>query len=102
MSVVCGPLAGLLFLAAIFSHQALVLSAALFALIASMLASTVIEIWRAWALWHLGAWMGLDGRRHTRAERPGWFRIWLIGHLFVAAALGVAAGYLTQALYLRF
>jgi len=102
VTVLSVPLTVLLFLAAIFSHQAVLFSAALFALIAGMLGNTVVAVWRAWALWQLGAWMGLDGKRHTRGERPGWFWAWLVAHLLVAAVLMVTAGYLARTLYLRF
>jgi hypothetical protein len=102
MAVVGALLTGILFLAALFSHQAVLASAALLALIAGMLGNTVIGVWGAWALWHSGAWMGLDGKRHTRVERPGAFRTLLVGHLFIAVVWGVATSYLTWTLCLRF
>lgn len=88
--------AGVLFLAAIMSHRPVLLSAALLFLIAGTLSRTVVEALRGWMLWNLGAWMGLDGRRHTRLERPGAFRAWLVAHFVVAAVLAGVTVYLAR------
>ena len=86
-------------MAALFSHQALLFAVAMIALITSMLAQALIGVWRAWFLWHSGAWMGLDGKPRSRAERPGWFKTWLTLHVLLAGVTGGAAGYLTWALF---
>jgi hypothetical protein len=101
MTALSAPVAGFLFVAALFSHQAVLVSAALLALIVGMLGLTAIELWRSWALWRSGAWMGLDGKRHARVERPGRYRTWLMAHLLLSVVWGAASGYLSWILYLR-
>ncbi|MDP1632472.1 MAG: hypothetical protein Q8L66_13735 [Caulobacter sp.] len=97
--VLSGAMSGILFVVALFSHQALLFAVALIALITSMLAHALIEVWRAWFLWHSGAWTGLDGKPCSRAERPGWFKTWLTMHVLFAGVTGGVAAYLTWALF---
>lgn len=88
-----------LFVAPTFSHKALLFTAALIALNTNMLASALIEGWRAWLLWHTSAWTGFDGKPRSRAERPWWFATWLTVHVVFAGVYGCAAGFLTWALF---
>ncbi|MDP1737604.1 MAG: hypothetical protein Q8L23_09195 [Caulobacter sp.] len=97
--VLSGAVSVILFVASLFSHQALLFTVALIALITSMLAQALIIVWRAWFLWHSGAWMGLDGKPRSRAERPGWFKTWLAMHVLYAGVTGGVAAYLTWTLF---
>jgi hypothetical protein len=78
-------------LAALFSRQAILGRAALTALIATLAANALIEVLRARMLWRAGAWIGMDGVRLTRAERPRMFRVWLGVHLLSAVICAGAA-----------
>ena len=89
----------ILFVASTFSHQVLLFSAALIALITNMLAHAFIGGWRAWFLWHSGAWTGFDGKPRSRAERPGWFTTLLTMHVLLAGVYGSAAGFLTWVMF---
>ena len=71
--LLCVPLDVILLFAGILFQQAMLFRGALMVLIISMFAHAIDEVCRAWLLWTLGAWMGLDGQSHSRAERPGRF-----------------------------
>ena len=90
--------ASILFLAALFSRMHVLGTAALLALIASVLAIAVVEAWQAYALFDLGRWTTLGKKQASRAEQPGWFWAHVSMHLGLAAICGGAAGYLTWAL----
>jgi hypothetical protein len=81
-------------LAATFSHHAEFAKPAILALAGSVGANAVVEGLRAWMLRRVGAWMGMDGVRRTRAERPRMFRLWLGAHLIAAVIQAGAAGFL--------
>jgi hypothetical protein len=91
-------LAGVLFLAALFSRQGMIGKAAAVALVICFVGAAITEACLTWARWRSGAWIGLDGMRRTRAERPGWFRTWVATHMLAAAGLACAAGFLSWSL----
>jgi hypothetical protein len=90
--------AGILFLAALFSHQAVLFTAAFIALICSLAGTAVTKVWHAWSLCHAGAWTGLNGKLMTRADQPARFNWLLAINLVSAAGYGAVAGYLTSTL----
>ena len=98
LALVC---TGILALAAVFSRQAFLATAALGALVACALANSVIEMWRSYFLWHTGAWAGLSGQRFTREQQPARFVIWTTMHLLIAMVWVSVAGYLTWTLSQR-
>jgi hypothetical protein len=93
-----GLLAGVLFLAGLFSQRPMLFTAALIALIASLLGFAAVGACRAWLLSHLGVWTGLNGKRFSRAERPGWFKALLATHIIIAAVWAGVASFLTWVL----
>jgi len=96
LGVLC---AGLFFWAALFSQRRPFFYAALVALIISLLGRAVTEAFGAWSLSRSGAWAGLDGKRHSRAEQPGGFKARLAIQVLVVAVFAGAACYLTWTLY---
>jgi hypothetical protein len=98
LALVC---TGILALAAVFSHQAILGTAALGALVTCAFANGVIEMWRSYFLWHTGAWAGLGGQRFTREQQPARFVIWTTIHLLIAMVWVGGAGYLTWTLAQR-
>jgi len=86
-------------LAGIFSHQAVLGTAALLAFIVMGAANSVIEVWRAHFLWQCGAWAGMNGERRTRDQQPARFAMYLTLHtLFAAIWMGVT-GFLAWTLF---
>lgn len=81
-------------LAGAFSHHAEFEKPAILALAGAVGANGVVESFRACMLWRIGAWMGMDGMRRTRAERPGMFKVWLVTHLLAAVVLASVALFL--------
>ena len=92
---------GVLALAAIFSHQAVLATAAHATVVICVFANGVIEAWRSYFLWYSGAWGGLGGQRLTREQQPTRFLILLALHLLLAVIWMSAAGYLAWALLQR-
>jgi hypothetical protein len=90
-----GLLAGILFLAALFSRQAILARAALMALSISVLGQAVSQAWRAWWLWRSGSWVGLSGERISRDQQPGRFKVWLTTHALLTVIYMTACAYLT-------
>jgi hypothetical protein len=90
---------GVLALAAIFSHQAVLGTAALIALITCGAANSVIEGWRAHFLWQSGAWAGLHGERRSRDQQPARFAMYLALHTLLAAIWMGVSGYLAWTLF---
>jgi hypothetical protein len=87
-------LAVMLGLGAVFWHKQSLVTAALFALIASMLANAAAEGWRAYVLCRSGTWTSLDGKQVARAQQPSKFRTWVMLHLVFAAIWTSGAGVL--------
>ncbi|HEX2818126.1 MAG TPA: hypothetical protein VHN39_17160 [Phenylobacterium sp.] len=98
LALVC---TGILALAAVFYHQAILGTAALGALVTCGFANGVIEMWRGYFLWHTGAWAGLSGQRFTREQQPARFVVWITMHLLIAMVWIGVAGYLTGTLAQR-
>jgi hypothetical protein len=92
-------LAGALFLGALFSHRHVLVTAALIALITSLLANAATEGWRAYALFSTGRWTKLNGSPASRNDQPSHFWAWLSLHAVVAAVWCSVAGYLTWSVF---
>jgi len=101
VSVLGVILAGVLFLAALFSHRREFATAAVIALIASLVGNATIAGWRAYVLFTSGSWTTLDGRRASREEQPTKFATWLTLHGLFAAVWSAAAGFLTWTMLAR-
>ena len=82
--VLGGVLAGILFLAALFSSQTNLARAAMVALSMSLLGGAASQALGAWALWRSGYWRGLNGERISRDQQPGRFRVWLTMHILLS------------------
>lgn len=98
LALVC---AGVLALAAAFSHQAILGTVALGALVIGGFANGVIEMWRGYFLLRTGAWTGLGGQRLTRQQQPARFAIWIALHMLFAVVWIGVSGYLTGTLVQR-
>jgi hypothetical protein len=86
-------------LAGILSHQAVLGTAALIAVIVGGAANAVIEVWRAHFLWRSGAWASMNGERRTRDQQPARFAIYLTLHTLFAAIWGGVCGFLAWTLF---
>jgi hypothetical protein len=83
--VLGGVLAGILFLAALFSRQPILGRAAVVALSVSIFGLALAQAWRVWWLRRSGSWRGLSGERISRDQQPRQFRVWLTTHLLLVA-----------------
>jgi hypothetical protein len=90
--VLGGLLSGLLFLVALFLHNALIGRAAIVALASSSLGIGVTRGIQAYRLADGGRWAALDGQLTSRSEHPKRFATWLtLLSLFAAIHSAVAA-----------
>ena len=95
--VLGGVLAGILFLAALFSSQTILARAAMVALSISLLGCAAFQAWGAWALWRSGYWRGLNGERISRDQQPRRFKVWLTTHILLSFVYLAPAAFLTWA-----
>jgi uncharacterized membrane protein len=75
-------------------HQQALVTAALVALIASMLANAIANGWRAFVLLSSETWTSLGGKLVSRSQQPSKYWLWLTVHLVLASLWTGGAGLL--------
>jgi hypothetical protein len=98
ISVFGALLAGVLFLAALFSRSHVLGTAALVALITSLFANAVIGAWRTYVLARTGRWTTFYGRPTSRSDQPARYWTWLALHALIAVVWCTPAAFLTWSL----